>query len=164
MCGLQGRWEETEQLHTRATENCNTKFGENRSETLRSIGQMAETYRNQGRWEEAEQLEVQVMETYKTKLGDDHYDTLSSMCQDRFDEAEQLLLHVAEAYKTKLATTIPTRGLGRLEEAEQLAVQVMQKRKTKLWNDHPYTLRAARNLARILETSGKTADSFNITP
>jgi hypothetical protein len=35
-----------------------TKLGVDHPNTLKSIGNLASTYRNQGRWQEAEQLEV----------------------------------------------------------------------------------------------------------
>ena len=45
------------------------------TDTLRSMENLAATYRNQGRWNEAEQLEVQVMEKRKKLLGAEHPDT-----------------------------------------------------------------------------------------
>jgi hypothetical protein len=50
-------------------ETCKTKLGADHPDTLRSMANMAATYKNQGRWKEAEELQVQVMETHKTKLG-----------------------------------------------------------------------------------------------
>jgi hypothetical protein len=55
------------------------KFGADHPDTLKSMGNLASTYRNQGRWDAAEELEVQVMENRKKKLGADHSDTLTSM-------------------------------------------------------------------------------------
>ncbi len=46
---------------------------------LKTMANLASTYRNQGRWEEAEKLEAQVMETRKTKPGADHPHTLISV-------------------------------------------------------------------------------------
>ena len=49
------------------------------SSTLRSIANLAWTYRSEGGWNEAEELDVSVMETAKRVLGDEHPDTLTSM-------------------------------------------------------------------------------------
>ena len=75
-------------------------LGAEHPDTLRSMANIAATYRNQGRWNEAEQLH---MEMRKKLLGAEHPDTLSSI--------------------TNLAVTY--RNQGRWNEAEQLEVQVM---------------------------------------
>jgi hypothetical protein len=55
------------------------QLGADHPNTLRSMANLASTYRNQGRWDEAEKLEVQVTETRKAKLKVDHPDTLTGM-------------------------------------------------------------------------------------
>jgi hypothetical protein len=77
-------------------------LGAEHPDTLRSMGNLASTYRNQGRWNEAEQLEIQVLDMRKKLLGAEHPDTLQSMAnlastywnQGRWNEAEQLELDV----------------------------------------------------------------------
>jgi hypothetical protein len=54
-------------------------LGEEHPSTLRTMGNLASTYRNQERWKEAEELEVQVMQTSLRVLGEEHPDTLTSM-------------------------------------------------------------------------------------
>ncbi|KID96519.1 hypothetical protein MAJ_07455, partial [Metarhizium majus ARSEF 297] len=54
-------------------------FGDDHPETLRSMANLAATYRGQGRLEEAEKLQMHVMGASKAKLGADHPDTLTSM-------------------------------------------------------------------------------------
>ena len=46
-------------------------LGAEHPDILTSMGNLANTYRNQGRWNEAEQLEIQVMEMRKKLLGAD---------------------------------------------------------------------------------------------
>jgi Tetratricopeptide repeat len=46
---------------------------------LRSMANLASTYRGQGRWKEAEVLEVRVLEMRKAVLGQEHPDTLTGM-------------------------------------------------------------------------------------
>jgi len=54
-------------------------LGEEHPDTLRSMANLACTYRDQGQWKEAEALEVVVMEKSKHALGEEHPDTLRSM-------------------------------------------------------------------------------------
>jgi UDP-2,3-diacylglucosamine pyrophosphatase LpxH len=85
-------------------------LGDDHSDTLTSMANLASTYWNQGRWEEAETLEVVVMKKRKQVLGDDHPDTLTSMenlastywNQGRWKEAEMLEMMVIEKTKQVL--------------------------------------------------------------
>ena len=58
-------------------------IGAEHPDTLRSMTNLAVTYREQGRWNEAEQLQVQVVEMRKKLIGAEHPDTLSSMANIR---------------------------------------------------------------------------------
>ena len=71
---------------------------------MKSMSNLASTYRKQGRWKEAEELQLLVMETRKRLLGEEHPSSLRSMA--------------------KLASTY--RKQGRWKEAEDLDVLVMQ--------------------------------------
>ena len=75
----QGLWKDAEKLQAQATELRREVLGEEHSDTLTSMANLASTYRNQGRWKEAEELFVQVIETSLRVLGEEHPDTLSSM-------------------------------------------------------------------------------------
>jgi Tetratricopeptide repeat len=67
-------------------------------DTLRSMANLAATYRQQGRWNEAEKLQVNVMEMSQRLFGAEHPDTLRSMSnlaatysqQGRWNDAETL--------------------------------------------------------------------------
>ncbi|UKZ53151.1 hypothetical protein TrVGV298_006943 [Trichoderma virens] len=74
-----GRYQEAEITFQRVMENLKIKLGIDHPETLRSISNLASTYRTQGQWEEAEKLDVQAVEGLKMKIGVDHPDTLISM-------------------------------------------------------------------------------------
>ncbi|KAK4194959.1 hypothetical protein QBC40DRAFT_311056 [Triangularia verruculosa] len=167
--------EEAEKLFMQVIETFKTKLGADHPDTLRSMANLASTYRHQGWWEEAEKLEVQVMETSKTKLGVDHPSTLTSMAnlastyrnQGRWEEAEKLDVQVMETSKTKLGADHPNTltsmanlastfwNQGRWEEAEKLFIQVMETFKTKLGADHPDTLRSMGNLASTYRNQGR---------
>jgi hypothetical protein len=78
-------------------------LGEEHSDTLISMANLATTYSNQGRWTEAEKIEVQVLETSRRVLGEKHPDTLISMAnlastyrdQGRWTEAEKMSIPVS---------------------------------------------------------------------
>jgi hypothetical protein len=60
-----GRWKEAEKLDVLMMETRKQVVGEEHSNTLTSMSDLALTYWNQSRWKEAEVLEVSVMETSK---------------------------------------------------------------------------------------------------
>ena len=78
-------------------------YGAEHPDTLRSMGNLGNTYFNQGRWNEAEHLQIQVMDMAKKLLGSEHLNTLTSM--------------------ENLACTY--RNQGRICESESLEVEVM---------------------------------------
>ncbi|KAM6493175.1 hypothetical protein JOM56_011309 [Amanita muscaria] len=170
-----GIWDEAEKLETRVLEARKAKLGNDHPDTISSMNNLANTYRDQGRWDEAEKLETHVLEARKAKLGNDHPDTLGSMNnlastyrnQGRWDEAEKLETHVLEARKAKLGNDHPdTLGSmnnlaitysnqGRWDEAEKLETHVLEARKAKLGNDHPDTLGSMNNLANTYSNQGR---------
>ncbi|KAK4195455.1 Tetratricopeptide repeat-domain-containing protein, partial [Triangularia verruculosa] len=153
----------------------NKALGDEHSDTLTNMADLASTYRDQGRWEEAETLQIQVMEIRKKVLGDEHLDTLSSMAnlastyrdQSRWKEAETLQVQVMEMCKkvlgdehldtlssmANLASTY--RDQSRWKEAEILQVQVMEMCKKVLGDEHPDTLSSMANLASTYRDQGR---------
>ena len=93
-----GSWDEAEKLQVDVMNARKTQLELDHPDTLRSMANLACTYRDQGRWDEAEKLDVDVMSASISKLGSDHPDTLRSMAnlactyryQGRWDEAEKL--------------------------------------------------------------------------
>ena len=128
-----GNWKNAEKLQVQVMDMRKKVLGAEHPHTLLSMGNLADTYRNQGRWNEAEQLEVQVMDMRKKLLGAEHPDTLSSM--------------------GNLASTYWNQG--RWNEAEQLEVQVMDMRKKLLGAEHPDTLSSMANLASTYWNQGR---------
>ncbi|KAF5857543.1 hypothetical protein ETB97_005646 [Aspergillus alliaceus] len=172
---LFGRWSEAEKLEMQVMETSETVLGAEHPSTLRSIMNLAGTYRNQGRWNEAEKLEVQVMEISKTVLGAEHPDTLSSVVnlastywnQGQWNEAEKLLMQVMDTSETVLGADHPSTlrimanlgatycKQGRWSEAEKLQIQVMKTRKAALGAEHPDTLITMNNLAATYRNQGR---------
>ena len=174
-----GDWNGAEQLEVQIMDMRKKWLGAEHPSTLKIMGNLATTYRNQGRWSEAEQLEVQVMEMRKKLVGTEHPDTLLSMGnlartysdQGRWSEAEQLEVQVMEMMKKLLGVEHPGTLLsmadlastysnqGRWSEAEQLRVQVMEMRKKLLGAEHPDTLLSMGNLARTYSDQGRWSEA-----
>ena len=170
-----GDFNSAEQLEVQVMDMRKKILGADHPDTLRSIANLASTYRNQGRWNEAEQLDIQVMDMRKKLLGADHPDTRSSMAnlactysnQGRWNEAEQLEIQVMDMRKKLLGADHPDtlrsianlastyRNQGRWNEAEQLQIQVMDMRKKLLGADHPDTLICMANLACTYSNQGR---------
>ncbi|KAJ6023965.1 hypothetical protein N7540_004762 [Penicillium herquei] len=183
--GLEGQWEEAEQLQLQALEarkltiDLDHKYD---SEMLTGMANLAWTYRKQGRWEEAEQLEVYVMKTRITKLGIKDPITLSSMSQlastyihqCRWVESEQLVAQVVEVRKVKLGAGHPNtltsiadlasayRGQGQWEQAEKLELDAMRESKGNLGSDHPITLSIISNLASTYWMEGRWEEAKHL--
>ena len=110
-------WKEAEMLEVVVMEKRKQVLGDDHPDTLKSMANLASTYRNQGRWKEAETLQVVVMEKRKQVLGDDHPDTLTSMA------------NLASTYRNQ----------GCWKEAGTLQAVVMEKRKQVLGDDPSMT-------------------------
>jgi hypothetical protein len=93
-----GDWKYAEQLEVQVLHMRKNLLGAEHSDTLISMGNLANIYSSQGKWIEAEQLEVQVLDMRRKMLGAEHPDTLRSitslasiyLSQGKWSEAEQL--------------------------------------------------------------------------
>jgi len=168
-------WNNAEKLLVQVMEIRKKVLGADHPDTLRSIGNLANTYANQRRWNRAEQLEIQVVDMMKKVLGAEHPDTLRSMGnlagtyadQGRWNEAEQLQVQVMDMRKKLLGAEHPDTlrsvgnlastysNQGRWNDAEQLQVQVMDTVKKLLGTEHPDTLRYMANLAHTYSDQGR---------
>ncbi|KAG7402993.1 Kinesin light chain [Fusarium oxysporum f. sp. rapae] len=164
-----------EDLSKKAVDTRTKVLGEEHSDTLISMGNLASTYWCQGRWKEAEELQVGVLETMKKTLGEDHPYTLTSMGnlastywnQGRWKEAEELQVGVLETMKKTLGEDHPYaltsmdnlastyQGQGRWKEAGELQIGVLEAMKKTLGEDHPYTLTSMGNLASTYWNQGR---------
>ncbi|GAB7336855.1 hypothetical protein MBLNU13_g00421t2 [Cladosporium sp. NU13] len=88
-----GIYVDAENMQKRSLEVRNEMLGEGHPDTLVSIGNLANTYRQQGRLDEAEKLEVEVLEKKRE--------------QGRLDEAEKLEVEVLEKKREVLGEGHP---------------------------------------------------------
>ncbi|KAM0362981.1 hypothetical protein ACHAPK_011328 [Fusarium culmorum] len=181
---MTGEHSRAEALVKTAVQARNRILGRKHPLTLRSMANLAYTYKVQRRWEEAENLTMEVMETSKSELGLHHPSTLTSMSelastyrsQGRWEEAEKLNVEVMDICKAKLGSNHPQTLLsmanlsltytnqGRWEEAETLAVEVIEMEKLTLGPNHPNTLTSMANLASTYSDQGRweEAEKLNV--
>ncbi|KAF7366859.1 FabD/lysophospholipase-like protein [Mycena sanguinolenta] len=119
------RYAEAKELEMIEMENCRELYGQDDSNTLTAMNNLADTYHKLGQFEEAEKLQVDVLGKRRMFLGVNNLDTVAAM--------------------NNLALTYGK--LGRFKDAEKLAVMVLEKRRKLLGDDHPETLDAMYNLA-----------------
>jgi len=171
-CGL---YEKAANMRKRTWDQRKALLGEEHSDTLASMANLALTYQNQGRWTEAEKLEIRVSETRQRVLGEEHPNTLSSMGnlastyqhQERWEEAEKLEMRVLETRQRVLGEEHPEtlisignlastyQNQGRWKEAEELTMRVLETRQRVLGEEHPNTLSSMGNLASTYYEQGR---------
>lgn len=174
-----GLWKEAEGLYVRVVAKRKWVLGEEHPSTLKSMGNLASTIRDQGRHFEAEALEVRVLEIKKRVLEEEHPGTLATMNdlaltfwgQGRYAEAEKLGVRALEVRKRVLGEenpdTLESMGnltlifsnQGRHAEAEALQAQVLEIQKRVLGEEHPSALMSMGNLASTLSNQGRQAEA-----
>jgi len=77
--GYQGQWKDAEGFFIQAIEVRKEILGEEHSDTLNSMANLASTYRNRGRWKEAEELQTKEIKIYSRVIEEEHPDTLTSI-------------------------------------------------------------------------------------
>jgi tetratricopeptide (TPR) repeat protein len=170
-----GKYKMAESLNKKAVKTRTKMLGEEHSDTLTSMANLAWTYWRQGRYKEAEELLVRVVIIRKRVLGEEHPDRLMSMAnlasiywhQGRWKKAEELLTGVVAMRKRTLGeehpdtlTTIANlvsiySNQGRYKEAEELLERVVTTNKRALGEEHPDTLTTMANLALLYSNQGR---------
>jgi tetratricopeptide (TPR) repeat protein len=114
--------------------------GPDHPDTLRSMNDLASSYRALGRLADAHRLHEQTLSLLKAKLGPNHPNTLTSMN------------NLANSYA----------ALGRQADALQLRQETLALRRAKLGPDHPHTLTSMHNLATSYAELGRHADAVRL--
>jgi|SRR5579871_5204666 len=100
-------------------------LGPEHPDTLKSMTNLAESYRHQDKFAQAESLDSQALEIQSRVLGTEHPDTLKSMT------------NLAEVYRAQ----------SKLAQAEALNSQAMEIQRRVLGPEHPDTLMSMYNLS-----------------
>ncbi|KAJ7806682.1 P-loop containing nucleoside triphosphate hydrolase protein [Mycena leptocephala] len=168
------RYEEAKEFGLAVIEKQKQVLGDNHSDTLRAMGNLASTYQKLGEFHKAEELAVVVLEKRKQVLGEEHPDTLLAMGNlastyhylGNLHKAEKLEVVVLEKQKQVLGDDHPdtlwTMGnlastykkLGEFHKAEELEVVVLEKRRQAFGDGHPDTLWTLGNLASTYQNLG----------
>jgi serine/threonine protein kinase len=114
--------------------------GPDHPDTLKSMGNLANSYGELGRYADALKLYEETLALQKAKLGPDHPDTLASMH------------NLAVSYD----------DLGRQADALNLKEETLALQKAKLGPDHPGTLTSMNNLANSYADLGRHADALKL--
>lgn len=178
----EGKLKDGERMEQRSYEILRALLGNEHWETLTSMNNLAEIYRDQWKLKEATDLQERALEARKRTLGEEHPDTLRSMDNladiygelERFDEAADLLERVLEARKRMLGEehpetlTIMNRlatvyGMGeKLKEAAGLLERAAEAQRRTLGEEHPATLNSINNLAWMYECLDRLPEALSL--
>ena len=146
----QARFQDALRLHESAIEGLRRVQGEDHADTLRAMGNLGRVIGKDFRFTEAIEMQLKVVAGLrkKTCLGPSHSDTLSAMdnlAMAYFDRAAHGFGHAGDS-----------------DHAHELQKEVFERRKEKFGKEHPYTLWAACNLARIKALRGDFNEALSI--
>ena len=156
--------------------------GTDHTNTLRSMFNLALTYREAGRLDESLALHEQTLKLRRLKLGLDHHETLTSMANvalayrslNRFAEALALQQEALKIRTTALGpdhqqtlismSLVATgyRDLGRFSEAVTLGEDILRRMQSVLGPDHPNTLFSMSDLAASYASVGRKAEALEL--
>jgi serine/threonine protein kinase/lipopolysaccharide biosynthesis regulator YciM len=162
-------------LYTKARDTFAATLGPDHPDTLRSMSNLASSYRADGQNDRAIKLHEETLALRKARLGLDHPDTLKSMdslansyCDaGEYDRAITLHEETLALRKEKLGPDDPStltsmnnlasdyHAASRMEEALKLHAETLALRKAKLGADHPDTLASMDNLANCYAAAGQ---------
>jgi tetratricopeptide (TPR) repeat protein len=168
----EGLYKQVEGLCLQCVDLCKEYYGSDHNETLVSMEDLAQNFREQDRFDDAEKLLLQVMETRKRLFGVDYPETLrvtgnlSTLYYKmaRFEDAERMDSMVYEmrakilgptrpqtlTTMSNLAATYSSRG--RHEESLALGLRVAKLEREVLGVEHPATLSTLQNLTHTYES------------
>ena len=143
----QGQFSNSLELHKRAFDGMTRELGPDHENTLKAANNLGRAHATFWRMKQARELLTMAVAGMRTnvKLGPMHLDTLVAMD------------HLALAYLE--ITPFEFNGGKDLDCAYALLVEVLSSREKKLGKEHPYTLWAAANLARVKGAQGKLAEA-----
>jgi tetratricopeptide (TPR) repeat protein len=179
----QGRGDEAERLQVEVLDHCKTALEADHHEILAVKGTLGETLFRQGRYSDAIRLQEDVISGLEKLHGRKHEDTLTAignlgLTVMQFQETTDLL--TAQRYYSEAADgmkeLLGPKHLKTLTAKENLAVvasyldkdldhalemidEVFEERKARLGKEHPYTLLAMVNKAKITRALGHLDDA-----
>jgi tetratricopeptide (TPR) repeat protein/predicted Ser/Thr protein kinase len=170
-----GLYPEAQRQLERALDLRHRILGDEHSDTLAAMNELATLYRDQGEYSQAEPLFNKVLELRRRALGQEHPDTLKTMNsvselyrqQGKYGQAEALYAKVLEHQRRVLGGRHPEtlvsmnnlallyRDEGKYEQAEALLTQALSAQRGVQGEEHPDTLTSMNNLALVYRSQGK---------
>ena len=146
-CWQQGQFTKSLELHERAFTGMTRILGPGHENTLKAADNLGRAHATFWRMNQARELHTMAVAGMRdhSNLGPMHLDTLVAMD------------HLATDYLEK--TPHEYNGEEDLDRAYQLLVEVVASREKKLGKEHPYTLWAVANLARVKGAQGKLVEA-----
>ena len=165
-----GRLEEAVELQKIVVEARTNAYGPDNPQTLSAMDHLGRSYWLNGRYKDALDLQTLTTGRMTTTLGPTHRDTLTAMDNlgvtygswHRYDESRDIHRQVLEARISRQGDdsdeeTLTTmnnlamayKDIGDLDQAKNLMNHVYTKRKLQLGKEHPWTLWALCNLAKV---------------
>lgn len=143
----QGQFTKSLELHERALNGMTRILGSDHENTLKATDNLGRAHATFWRMDIARELHVKAVDgmRYNSKLGPMHLDTLVAMDHLAMDHLEKN----PHDYNTGED----------LDRAYELSVEVLDSRTKKLGKEHPYTLWAAANLARVKGAQGNLVEA-----
>ncbi|QRW06373.1 kinesin light chain [Ceratobasidium sp. AG-Ba] len=160
-------------------------LGEEDTNTLLSMNNLALTYRQLGKYRDAVVLQEQLVDIRKRVSGHEHRYILIAMSNlastyydlGRYTDAQSLHLHILDTRKRAYGHEDPDtllsmhdlavtyKAQGRYDEAQALLVQVVDARKRVKGDEHPETLASMHELASTYYSQGRydEAESMQVT-
>ena len=179
-----GQYRETEPLWNSALAMCERVLGPEHPETLSTVNNLAELYRNQGKYELAGPLYQRALEARERVLGSEHPDTLSTVnslailysVQGKHELAESLFQRALETRERVLGPEHPDtlsslnnlailyHDQGKYEQAEPLYRRALTNYERVLGPEHPTTIRVRNNYADLLEKMKQKTNAESAKP
>lgn len=143
----QGQFTNSLELHDRAFSGMTRILGPDHENTLKATDNLGRAHATFWRMEKARELHVKAVDGMRnnSKLGPMHLDTLVAM--------DHLAMDHLEINPNEYNTGED------LDRAYELLVEVLNSRTKKLGKEHPYTLWAAANLARVKGAQGHLVEA-----
>ena len=177
-----GRFGASAMLREQVRRYRETTLGLEHPDTLRAMGNLAESYRCQGNYAEAEPLHTQSLEISRRVLGPEHPIRLNSMNnlallfkqQARYVDAERLLTECLQIQRRLFGPQHPAtrksmsnlalvyQDQARYDEAEPLQTQSLEISRRVLGPEHPITLISMNNLAVLFKHQARYAEAESL--
>ena len=181
------RGNEAAELQDQVLSVYSTSLGEDHPHALKVMNVLGESRRLQGRYADSEKLHERALRGLIEALGRDHEDTLKAM--DNLDRVHAIYWRTEKAKElhseavagmrkneklkpTHLETLVAMDNLAmtymafrgdphssEVNKAYQLLLEVVKAREAKLGKEHPHTLWAIGNLARVKSAQGNLAEA-----